>query len=166
MRFTLATALIALAAGPASALTVDPQAIRECGALGVMEVPEGEAHPENYRKCKEHPLSLLPGGMPTPSDASDDSLALEGRAADADPGHRLFARACLKGDATIGCEKGYCWKACGKSGSRQWCWMADKLGKGGWTTCSSALHCLGKSVGSDQRADCSVGNCKACGCGC
>ncbi|EJT76565.1 hypothetical protein GGTG_06483 [Gaeumannomyces tritici R3-111a-1] len=130
------------------------------------------AHPESYRKCKEHPLLLLAGGMPTtPSEDGDvmeaEAVALEVRAADAaDAGRRVFARACacLKSGSNIGCEKDYCWKECGRN--REWCWLADNGGTGAWTTCRSAFHCAGKAIGSDKRADCSRGNCGARGCSC
>ncbi|KAF8206610.1 hypothetical protein K438DRAFT_1577068 [Mycena galopus ATCC 62051] len=147
MKFT--TSFIALVAATLSqtAASVDTTA-DECGALGVMEVPdvlpEG-VNPTDIRKCAGHPVEL------------------NGTRADRDDFQGLVGRACVT-SAQFGCTEvngvGYCWKVCGPGG--EWCWTASNGGYGGWDTCISANNC-----GTDNNAyGCGAGGCASCGCSC
>ncbi|KAJ6587390.1 hypothetical protein B0H10DRAFT_1961400 [Mycena sp. CBHHK59/15] len=143
MKFSGSTSFIALVAATLSqiaAASVNTTA-DECGALGVMKVPdvlpEG-INPTDIRNCAGHPLEI------------------NGTRANRDGFQGLIGRNCVTG-ATIGCTQsngvGYCWKVCGPGG--EWCWTASNGGFGGWDTCISAKDC-----GTDNNGyGCGAGGC-------
>ncbi|KAJ7232483.1 hypothetical protein B0H12DRAFT_1145201 [Mycena haematopus] len=140
--------LVAAALFQIATASVNTTAADECGALGVLEVPdvlpEG-VNPTDIRTCAGHPLEV------------------NGTRANRDGFQGLAARACVT-DATLGCTVengvGYCWKVCGTGG--QWCWTASNGGYGGWDTCISAKDC-----GTDNNEfGCGAGGCDSCGCSC
>ncbi|KAJ7501639.1 hypothetical protein B0H11DRAFT_1799798 [Mycena galericulata] len=142
--FTLVAAALSQVAASSAVNTAD-----ECGALGVMEVPEilpEGVDPTAIRKCAGHPLGIN-GTRPGHN-------SLEG----------LVRRACVTSGPTVGCEVesgvGYCWKVCGTGG--EWCWTASNGGFGGWDTCITASNC-----GTDNNEyGCGAGGCNNCGCSC
>ncbi|KAJ6463362.1 hypothetical protein C8R45DRAFT_878180 [Mycena sanguinolenta] len=152
MKFS--TSFIALVAAmlsqTAAATTAD-----ECGALGVMKVPdvlpEGVT-PTDLRKCAGHPFEV--NGTRVNHDGTL-RVDLVDRAADT----------CVTG-SPYGCTmvngKGFCWKVCGSGG--EWCWTASKSGAGDWDTCNTFKDC-----GTDNVAyGCGVGcqDASQCGCSC
>ncbi|KAJ7155182.1 hypothetical protein C8R46DRAFT_960348 [Mycena filopes] len=152
MKFSTATfiGLVATALSQTVAARVNTTA-EECGALGVLEVPETlpeGVDPTNIRKCAGHPLEL------NGTSANRDGFRDTG----------LTARSCVTSGPTVGCSVvngvGYCWKVCGTGG--QWCWTASNGGFGGWDTCITASNC-----GTDNNQyGCGAGGCDSCGCSC
>ncbi|KAF8898184.1 hypothetical protein CPB85DRAFT_1152564, partial [Mucidula mucida] len=108
----------------------------ECGALGVMKVPDvlpAGANATDIRKCANHPFTLEDGGLARAhprNPAFDTSLT------------RRAPDACVT-DAPYGCSSRptgkYCWKVCGNNG--EWCWLANNFGVGSWTTCETYQDC-------------------------
>ncbi|KAJ7359942.1 hypothetical protein DFH08DRAFT_769950 [Mycena albidolilacea] len=141
--------LVAAMLSQTSAASVDTTA-DECGALGVMKVPdvlpEG-VNPTDIRNCAGHPLGFN-------GTKADHEGLIQG----------LAGRACETRE-TLGCTKGkdgvgYCWKVCGTGG--EWCWTASNGGFGGWDTCINASDC-----GTDNNQyGCGAGGCADCGCSC
>ncbi|KAK1234588.1 hypothetical protein PQX77_002206 [Marasmius sp. AFHP31] len=113
-------AIILQIASVHSVAVASADATEECGSLGVLDVdlsnlPEGMT-PSDVRKCADHPFggksrknaqweSLAPM-EDSESDLTNRSNIIESRA----------AQICDL-DAPYGCTDGYCWKACGASGS-------------------------------------------------
>ncbi|KAK1218649.1 hypothetical protein PQX77_018657 [Marasmius sp. AFHP31] len=127
-----------------SVAVASADATEECGSLGVLNVdlsnlPEGMT-PSDVRKCADHPLGSKPRKNAqweslapmedSESDLSNRSNIIEGRA----------AQKCYY-DAPYGCTDGYCWKACGASGSGQWCWTA-----GAGILIATAMPLAGKAI--------------------
>ncbi|KAM3500412.1 hypothetical protein MY11210_009521, partial [Beauveria gryllotalpidicola] len=85
-----------------------------CGALGVMDVPEGvDSH--TVRACREHPVSTET--------------------------HSLEKRACWQGKA-VGCSKsGWCYKRCDKNWSGPWCWTTVNGPLSSWKSCKRDKDC-------------------------
>lgn len=140
----------------------------ECGALGVMEVPEGE-DPTLYRHCRDHPSMLDPTQTsPRFQLGSYDNVTTF------DLHTEVGAQACLKNPGSRGCSKSYdlinwwCWRGCGTPSQLDagyWCWLAWNQGKGDWVRCNVGGQPACHSA-MQQGASCGVGNCNACGCGC
>ncbi|KAF7373482.1 Protein kinase domain protein [Mycena sanguinolenta] len=148
MKFS--TSFIVLVAAMLSQTATATTTADECGALGVMKVPD--VLPEgvsatDFRKCAGHPFEVNGTRI-----NHDGTLGLVNRAADT----------CETG-APYGCTMkkgiGYCWKVCGSGG--EWCWTASNSGTGAWDTCNTYKDC-----GTDNAAyGCGVG-CDSCGCSC
>lgn len=84
-----------------------------CGAMGVMEVPEG-VDPSEVRVCKEHP--------------------------DTDDSNVLKKRQCWHGK-DVGCSNsGWCYKSC-KGGHGAWCWSTVGSPWGNWKSCRRDWDC-------------------------
>ena len=86
--------------------------------------------------------------------------------AEADPGKKLFARACWYG-RNYGCSKAKddnyrCWQKCGNPG--EWCWLATFRGSGPWVTCGNDEDCSPQRL-SSARVGCGRA-CSDCGCSC
>ncbi|KAJ6493475.1 hypothetical protein DFH09DRAFT_1451260 [Mycena vulgaris] len=163
-------ALVAAMLSQIAAASVDTTA-DECGALGVLKVPDvlpKGVNPTDIRNCAGHPLGI--NGTRTDSEGFiqgnyktiiQTDLYLM-------PTIVLFlglvGRACETRE-TLGCTKGkdgvgYCWKVCGTGG--EWCWTASNGGFGGWDTCINASDC-----GTDNNEyGCGAGGCADCGCSC
>jgi hypothetical protein len=146
------------APAPAEAAAATLSAIAlQCGSLGVMEVnatrlPQG-VDPNNIRTCADHPANGSPGPEQPQIESRDDLTTANS------PNPLLAKRDCYFG-ASHGCSKGYCWKACGLSGSGQWCWTAFNNGYGNWIGCSDSSQC-------NTGQACGIGaNCSKCGCSC
>ncbi|KAF8206639.1 hypothetical protein K438DRAFT_1577493 [Mycena galopus ATCC 62051] len=169
MKFTTSfIALVAATLSQTAAASVDTTA-DECGALGVMEVPdvlpEG-VNPTDIRKCAGHPVELN-GTRADRDDFQGKYKTVIRTDMYLMPTTVLFlglvGRACVT-SAQFGCTEvngvGYCWKVCGPGG--EWCWTASNGGYGGWDTCISANNC-----GTDNNAyGCGAGGCASCGCSC
>ncbi|KAF8592717.1 hypothetical protein K439DRAFT_31845 [Ramaria rubella] len=125
-------------------------AAEECGALGVMEVPDvlpDGVTVADVRKCAGHPLELDGGASRVTNGTSHATRDLETRKEDA----------CETG-APYGCTRGFCWKVCGPKG--EWCWTAGGGGLGAWNTCQTYRDC-----GDSFTWTCGIG-CPSCGCSC
>jgi hypothetical protein len=124
--------------------------VKECGDLGVLDVPEGQSESET-RHCLEHPGR----------DATPISIGRRGRTTVTDSESAevfaLAARECAYTDAPKCAKNGYCWKNCGTSGN--WCWMTYKSPTGPWLSCEADRDC------NVSAGKCSGGGCKKCGCG-
>ncbi|KAJ7062581.1 hypothetical protein C8F01DRAFT_1134608 [Mycena amicta] len=153
MKFSASTRFLALVAATLVQIAASVNTTAdECGAFGVMEVPDilpQGVNPANIRKCAGHPLEV------NGTSANRNGFHEEG----------LVGRACVTSGPTVGCTKGqdgvgYCWKVCGTGG--QWCWTASNGGFGGWDTCITASDC-----GTDNNQfGCGAGGCSSCGCSC
>ncbi len=105
-----------------------------CGALGVMDVPEG-VDPHTVRACREHPVS-----------ARTDE-------------HSLEKRACWHGKA-VGCSKeGWCYKRCDRNWSGPWCWTTiDASPLSPWKGCKGDGDCSSKDTCAGGRClECGCG---------
>jgi hypothetical protein len=126
--------------------------VKECGDLGVLDVPEGQLESET-RHCANHPghnTSPILGrrtrrGRTTVTDSAGAEV------------FALAARECAYTDGPKCAKNGYCWKNCGTSGN--WCWMTYKTSSGPWLACDADRDC-NVSAGT-----CSGGSCEECGCG-
>lgn len=114
-------------------------AAKTCGDLGVITSKDlaGTA-PQNSRLCREHPNSLVNGGMGPNA-----------------------AQKCWYG-APYGCSKGYCFRTCSSPVKGSWCWITREGGGAEeWKTCSRDEDCKSGGVCSPK-----VSGCKSCGCSC
>ena len=113
MRFTLATALIALQGAGVLSASIEAQ----CGKLGVMKINKADlpagADPNAVRLCDEHPVTTEVN---------------------------VFERACYTAK-TVGCSRGYCFRQCTTSTVGSWCWTALNLGVGNWINCTQDSDC-------------------------
>ena len=120
---------------------------KECGSLGIMDVPSGNLESE-VRHCANHPL----GRDPNFEAMLSGSSAMRNEHAPAN----ILAReksVCSEIVAPFGCDRGYCWKQCGSFG--QWCWSAHGDGYGPWAMCHHGKDCSYKSLvcGASDRKD-------------
>ncbi|KAF7373480.1 Protein kinase domain protein [Mycena sanguinolenta] len=153
MKFS--TSFIALVAAmlsqTAAATSIDTTATDECGALGVMQIPDvlpDGVSRTDFRKCASHPFEVNGTRI-----NHDGTLGLVARAADTCETASPYG-------CTVSNGVGYCWKVCGSGG--QWCWTASNYGAGPWDTCNTFKDC-----GIDNAAfGCGVGCSQPSQCGC
>ncbi|RSM20106.1 hypothetical protein CDV31_000900 [Fusarium ambrosium] len=136
----------------ACVFSMPTSADNECGDLGVMDwsavdLPD-YVDSSSLRKCKEHPENIVSPNK------RDESNVLQERAC-SPPGEHGKRWGCSKG--------GYCWINCGSLLRGEWCWEAMNYGTGEWSKCKEDDDCYRNM---ERGARCSVGDCKACGCGC
>ncbi|RDW64485.1 uncharacterized protein DSM5745_09896 [Aspergillus mulundensis] len=166
MKCTLPLAIALLGVQATSVLSAAaPITSASCGDLGVMSIPKDpNTDPTTYRQCAEHPLRRRPNPRSSSVDAESAvriasmkaSLTLANDANGSENQKCYYA-------APYGCDSNYCWKACGKEGKGEWCWVAQKDGNGPWTGCRSWEDCKPSET---KGHGCGKGCVGACGCGC